>query len=64
MKFNVNKLKGLMAENGLSQQDTAKLIGMSKRTFEHKIQGKSEFKASEIYMLATKFSVNIDYFFR
>ena len=36
--MNTAKLKGIIAENGYSQQDVAKAIGMSARTFYTKMK--------------------------
>lgn len=44
---NVNKIKGLMAENGISQQRLAFMIGMSTPSLNAKLQEKREFTVSE-----------------
>lgn len=36
--MNVARLKGIIAENGLSQRDVAKAIGMSEKTFYTKMK--------------------------
>lgn len=62
--MNVNKLKGLMAENNITQQDVAKLLNISSTGLYKKLTGKAEFKASEIKILADFFSVSTDIFFK
>jgi transcriptional regulator with XRE-family HTH domain len=62
--MNVNKLKGLMAENDITQQEIAKLLNISPTGLNKKLTGKSEFKASEIKILADFFKVSTDIFFK
>lgn len=45
---NTNKLKGRLRENGMSQKDLANLMGLSVNTMNSKLNGKREFKVSEI----------------
>ena len=41
------KLKGLIAENGLSQSKVAKILGMSETAFGAKINGRTDFSLEE-----------------
>ena len=60
--MNVNKLKGLMAEHGERQEDIAKLLNIHITTVNFKLQGKSEFKLSELKTLAEHYKVDINIF--
>jgi len=62
-EFNLQKVKGVMVENGMTQGDVAKLLGLSQTGLSLKFNGKAEFKASEISALATRFKVSPDIFF-
>lgn len=44
---NMKKLKGIMAENGYTQNTLAQKIGMSRGTFNMKINGKYPFTVDE-----------------
>ena len=44
---NVKKIKGLMTENGISQQKLSFMIGISTQSLNAKLQGKREFTVSE-----------------
>lgn len=48
---NTLKLKAAIAESGLNQEQIAKMLGVSLCTFNYKLNGVSEFKASEIKKL-------------
>ncbi len=61
--MNTKKLKGLMAENNITQQDLAKILRISVTGLNKKLNGKSEFKASEIKIIADFFNVPINIFF-
>lgn len=39
MKINLNKIKGLIAENGDTQEDLAKKLGCSKATVNYMLNG-------------------------
>lgn len=49
---NTLKLKAAIAESGLNQEQIAKMLGVSLCTFNYKLNGVSEFKASEIKKLS------------
>ncbi len=44
---NTNKLRGIIAERGLSQQDVAEMIGKTPKTFYEKMK-KGKFDSDEI----------------
>ena len=50
--INTLKLKAAIAESGMNQEQIAKMLGVSLCTFNYKLNGISEFKASEIKKLA------------
>lgn len=56
--MNIAKLKGKIVENGLSQHACAKAIGMSKNTFNSRVNGKSQFNLDEISRLCSLLNIN------
>lgn len=63
MAFNAKKIRGLMAEHGLKQADIARVINKTEMTLRNKLQGKTEFTATEIATLANLFNVSPTIFF-
>lgn len=67
MKFNLNKLKGLMKEKNLTQEDIAKFLNISKSTFNLKLNSNAYFSQTEIYQLGKLLGIPaeqyLDYFF-
>lgn len=53
----VDELKGIIAKNGFSQSDIAKMIGVTPKTFYEKMH-KGVFGSDEIEIMITK--LNID----
>lgn len=60
MKFK-ERLKELRTESGLSQQQLAKLVGVSQKAIDFWEKGINEPKASYIIALSEFFSVSADY---
>jgi len=60
---NSKKLKGLLAENNMTQKDLAVLIDTSANTVHRKLTGKSEFSLSEVEIIAEYFHKTIDEIF-
>lgn len=60
---NLNKIRGLRIENGLSQKDLAKQLGISDRSYRNKEKGHTEFKPSELTYLSCIFNVNVEAIF-
>ena len=58
VEFTKEKVKGLMAENGLKQIDVALELNISLVALQQKLSGKTEFKAEEIKQLARTFNVD------
>ena len=58
VEFSKEKVKGLMAENGLKQIDVALELNISLVALQQKLSGKTEFKAEEIKHLARTFNVD------
>ena len=58
VEFRKEKVKGLMAENGLKQIDVALELNISLVALQQKLSGKTEFKAEEIKQLARTFNVD------
>ncbi len=55
--FTKEKVKGLMAENGLKQIDIAVELNISIVALQNKLNGKTDFKLDEIRQLARTFNV-------
>ena len=62
--MNVNKLKGLMAENNDTQYDLAIYLNISPNSLRNKLKGKSDFKSTEIVKICNKYNVEPNYFFQ
>ncbi len=56
---NREKLRGVMAEKGLKQNDIAKELGVSRSTFSQKMTGDNRFREHEIYILGKLFGKRI-----
>lgn len=52
MQVNVMKIKGLMAENGDTQEDLAKKLGCSVATVGNYLTGKSEMRIATLNLIA------------
>ena len=62
--INTDALRGIIAENRLSQTDVAKMIGITPKTFYEKM-GKGVFGSDEIEIMIDKLNIEnpIDIFF-
>ena len=58
VEFSKEKVKGLMAENGLKQIDIAVDLNISLLALQNKLNGKTDFKLDEIRQLARTFNVD------
>ncbi|WP_347450733.1 helix-turn-helix transcriptional regulator [Acetoanaerobium noterae] len=58
-----SKLKGLIAEFGLSQKQLAKHLGITLRTFNDKINGKTDFSLKEARIVSSYFGKPIEEIF-
>lgn len=58
--MNGNKLKGKIAEKGLSQRFLAEQLGITKNTFNFKINGKSLFNTEEIKIMCSLLGIEDD----
>lgn len=52
MEFDYSKLKGLMAEKGISQKKLAKAVGISSVSLNQKLNGITYFDAEDIVKIA------------
>lgn len=57
------KLKGLMAENKIFQKDLARLLGVSEKTVNDKVNGNIDFKLSEAQLISGYFGKAIEEIF-
>lgn len=55
--MNKSKLKGVLAENNCSQESLGKLIGVSSKTANAKINGKASFTVEEANIIAKHFNI-------
>lgn len=58
-----SKLKGLIAEFGLSQKELAKHLGITLRAFNDKINGKTDFSLKEARIVSSYFGKSIEEIF-
>lgn len=56
-----NNILAEMSRHGMTRQDVADLLGISTVTLGYKLSGKRSFLLEEIYKLAVKFNVSLDY---
>ena len=67
MKFNYSKLLGRIRECGLTQEQLAKAIGVSKTTLSAKLNNKFHFDAAEMLAICKVLNIPVceigDYFF-
>ncbi len=61
--MNLDKLRGLRVEHGLTQKNIAEKIGINLSTYTLKENGKRDFTASEISKLCEIFNVKSSIFF-
>lgn len=61
--MNLNKLRGVMAERNVRQSDIAKLLSISEKSVSAKINGKVDFKVSELNKICTALKVEPEIFF-
>lgn len=55
-----SKLKGIRVENGLTQADLAKIIGVTRQTYSEKENGNQPFKADELFIISGYFDKPIE----
>lgn len=53
-----NKVKGRMREQGLTQAVVARRLGMSTQAFSNKVNGKTDFRLSELEALCSILEIN------
>lgn len=61
--MNLCKLRGLMAEKNVRQADLANFLGISVNCFSAKINGKVDFKVSELNKICEFLAVRPEIFF-
>lgn len=59
--INKSRLKGKLAENGLSQREAAEMIGISLGAFNQKLIGKSDFTSKELKQICKITKASADY---
>ena len=65
MTFDHSKLKGLLREKGMTQDDLAKAVGLSPSGLNLKMNGKLGFRVDEVYSICVRLGIDdpIPYFF-
>ena len=56
--MNANKVRAKMRENGMTQADVAKSIGISENSLSRKLNGKREFLLSEVVSLSKNLGID------
>ena len=59
-KMQQEKLASIRRSQNISQREIAKLIGVATETYNNKELGKTQFKASEMFIIADFFDARID----
>ena len=62
-KLSTAKIKGLMAEKGMTQKSMADLLMIAVSSVNNKLKGKTSFTATELCMLADEFKKDPSVFF-
>jgi len=60
--MNTNRIRGLMAERRITQQEVSTRLGISSNTFRNKLSGKTDFKIAELKTLADFLDVDVSIF--
>lgn len=63
-RFDLNKIRGIRNENHNTQEELAKVIGISTNSYASKENGIIDFKVDELVKIANLYNVSISYFFR
>ncbi len=61
--FNLNKVRGIRSENHNTQEELAKLLGISTNSYASKENGIIDFKVDELVQIANLYNVPINVFF-
>lgn len=62
-ELKTSKIRGLIAEHGITQKELAEIIGISEQSMNLKLKGKRQFKANEIGKIARYFDIEVDFLF-
>lgn len=62
--MNLNKLRGLMAENNITKKELAEILNLSYSGIRKKLNGKSSFTIEQVQKLSNIFKVEINIFFK
>ena len=62
-KLNLKKIRGAMAEKGLTQAELSELTGISQRTMSLKLNGKVKVSVEDLVKFAKTLGKEISYFF-
>ena len=62
--FNLDKVRGCMAERRDTQEDLAKILGLSTNSVNNKLNGKTPFNDREIGKIAKHYKKSAGFFFK
>lgn len=60
IEFNLNKLRGTLVEHHMTQEKLAELLGVTKKTINHKLNNKTSFTIEEIVKLFNYIKIDKD----
>ena len=60
----INKVKSIMALNGDTGRDLAKILKITDTSAYNKLGGRNQFTVAEVETMAKYYKVNINYFFK
>lgn len=63
VKFNVDKIRGVMAEKRITQEMIAKALNISRKTVLNKLNGKAKITVDELVTITNLTENNISNFF-
>ena len=58
------KVKGLLIEKGIKQQDIAKILNISRASVNNKLNGKGDFSVTQVCIVCEKFNIEAEIFFK
>ena len=61
--YNIDKIKGKMAEHKENRSNLALYLGISLAGLNKKLSGKTLFNANELYLIANRFSIDLNFFY-
>ncbi len=63
VRFNIDKIRGVMAEHRITQETIANALKISRKTAVNKLNGKTKITVDELVIIANLTKSNISIFF-